>query len=187
MVVRSFTFEQAMALLEARKLALFHTIAIDQNLGRRLFRLTGGEPFWLGHLAQAMWTLRQHTGSRVVRFDHAVADAACRELMERHELFAVRVEPRTRAKREEVAWAVAALLARDAPEAGNRGLSAADVAQRLIMDEQRAAQLLETLKDRGALHVHEGEPRRWCIAFPLLAAYLNLHHKNLLPAEAAHA
>ncbi|MFH1465127.1 MAG: TGS domain-containing protein [Pseudomonadota bacterium] len=187
LVVRPFTLEQATALLEARKLALFHTIVLDRNLGRRLFRLTGGEPFWLGHLAQVMWTLRQNTGSRVVRFDHAVADAACRELMERHELFAVRVEPRTRARREDLAWAVAALLARDAPEADDRGLSVADVAERLGLDAPRAGRVLDTLKDRGALLVHEGEPRRWCIAFPLLAEYLNQHHKHRLPRVDAHA
>ncbi len=180
--VNPFTYEQALALLEARKLAIYHSISIDPDLARHIFDLTGGEPFWLAHLANIMWLRASQSSTRIVRFDRAMMENAKRDLLDKRELFATRIEPHAAAKSQSHAWRVASALARvqHRRSESDWGMTANEItAQLAAMDDalpvREVGQALQTLQDRGAVVLVDGEPQRWRVAFPLLVEYLELH------------
>jgi len=184
--VRPLDFEDAHALLEARKLSLYHSITLDRGLARFLFNLTGGEPFWLAHLAHIMWMRAAESSSRIVRFENALVDRAKRDLLDKHDLFATRIEPHAAERAETNAWKVAsALAARQGVRTRPRwGLTVDEITKhaRQMGHELRAhdvTQALDTLQDRGAARQVDTDPTRWHITFRLLVEYLTLHqHQN---------
>ena len=177
--VAPFTFEQAKALLEARKLAIYHDISIDHGLVRDMYELTGGEPLWLAHLANLMWLYASQTSSQVVRFDHALLNRAKHDLLERSHIFATRIEPHGSTRSQSDPWRVAAVLAgAQWGEAGpDWGLTPEALAEQMRaasdpMPTHEVAQALRILHERGAALPTDGAHQRWRIAFPLLVEYL---------------
>ncbi len=180
--VRPFDFDDAHELLEARKLSLYHSITLDRELARHLYNLTGGEPFWLAHLAHLMWMRASESTSRIVRFDRALVERAKRDLLDKHELFATRIEPHAAARTSTHAWKIAKTLAH---EQGLRARSRwgltvdelieAATARGYSFTPHAVNSALDTLLDRGAVRQIDAEPLRWRIAFRLLVEYLLLH------------
>ena len=185
--VLPFSEAEAVAMLEARKMALYQTITIDKKLARHLHRITGGEPFWLANIAHHMWMRSTRSGVSSVRFDNTLAATAKRDLLERHELFATRVEPRRPDRFQAATWRVATALAE---LQGNRfkgrwGLTADELAERMAaagappyLSPLEVAKALETLQDRGAVLLANIDPLRWRLTFPLLAEYLVLNKQR---------
>ncbi len=183
--VEPFALDDTLAMLEARKMALHQSITIDKRLVRHLHHLTGGEPFWLAHIANLMWMRCARSGQGTVRFDRALATTAVRDLLERHELFATRIEPRRPDRTRAATWRVATALAsaEDARYRGRWGLTVDELSELLegsspSLTTAEIATALEVLQDRGAVLLAGTQPMRWRLSSPLLADYLLLHKQR---------
>lgn len=55
--VKPLDLEATRGMVQAKKLEPFHQISASQKSIERIHRLTGGDPFWISHLADGLWRL----------------------------------------------------------------------------------------------------------------------------------
>lgn len=171
LVAPPLTEEETASLLQASRLGVAHRIEVSSRLSRDIWRLTGGNPYWITELASIMYAGARRKPNGGISFDDAGLEQAKQTMFSRERVFLDRVFPPHDAHHDDIRSLKQSILHHLVH--GQVELPAEALCERLqIRDPHRRTfnDALEDLRLGGTLSVRSD--LAYTIQAPLLAEYL---------------